>query len=100
MGDIRLYSGARDGGKTWTLEEIQAKCDAINSSTRAAIEKALFFISNVTPTTITVTSTRVVDTEKEQLLKQLQSQWNRAKVQKNKNLMRDIEARIKSVRGY
>ena len=30
----------------------------------------------------------------------LLAQWNRAKVQRNKNLMRDLEKRIKCIRGY
>lgn len=33
-------------------------------------------------------------------LKQLTTQWNRAKVQGNKNLMRDLERQMECLRGY
>ncbi len=56
------------------------------------------YYTTFTPTTITIHEIKTSETDNQ--IKVLMSQWNRAKVQKNKNLMRDIERRIKCIRGY
>ena len=70
---VFIYGGARGGRNTYT--------------------------STVSGNTITIHPPEPTS-EQEEAIKPLIAQWNRAKVQKNKNLMRDIERKMQCIRGY
>jgi hypothetical protein len=73
LGTGVIYGGCRHGGKTY----------------RTSVSSNIITIHPPEPTS-----------EQEEKIKPLVAQWNRAKVQKNKNLMRDIERKIECIRGY